>query len=157
MRKDARKTIARSKVSKGFGGVGQQSSRLSDAIVEFGYVSSKHRYLSIYPFINTHSNLRSDSPNVTFSPEPPTHSRSPYSIPQSFSPSSMTGASTTGPAFSTLSSMSTNFSNTLPMAATSSSSSGLQLTPTLTDSQVTRLTLVAERYIFLKLIKKESQ
>lgn len=85
-----------------------------------------------------------DSTRVEFSPEPVTQSRSPFHPIPTYSPSSISGAATMGSTFSTIGSISSNIGSSLGQAPGTPTSS-IQLTPTLTDEQVIRLTRAAER------------
>lgn len=85
-----------------------------------------------------------DSTPVEFSPEPVTQSRSPFHPIPTYSPSSISGAATMGSTFSTIGSISSNIGSSLGQASGTPTSS-IQLTPTLSDDQVIRLTRAAER------------
>ncbi|KAJ6625695.1 NGFI-A-binding protein like [Pseudolycoriella hygida] len=76
-----------------------------------------------------------------FSPEPVTQSRSPFSTSQPYSPSSITGSSSSNPTFSNINSI-TNLSTSASSSHLSSTT--VPLTPTLTENQVARLTAAAE-------------
>lgn len=88
-----------------------------------------------------------DSSRIEFSPEPVTQSRSPYNTIATYSPSSISGTANIATSFSTIGSISSNIGNVLASASSSAStpSSTIQLTPTLNDEQVTRITAAAER------------
>lgn len=101
-------------------------------------------------------NLLDPTARVEFSPEPVTQSRSPFSNIPTYSPSSISGTANVGSSFSTLGSISSNVGSSMgslgslsSLGSTStslpSSSGTLQLTPTLTDRQIQRLTEAAER------------
>lgn len=83
-----------------------------------------------------------ESARVEFSPEPVTQSRSPFHPIPTYSPSSISGAATMGSTFSTIGSISSN----IGAAASGTPTSSIQLTPSLTEEQVIRLTRAAERY-----------
>lgn len=85
---------------------------------------------------------------VEFSPEPVTQSRSPFHPIPTYSPSSISGSASIGTTFSTIGSISSNISS-----ASGTSSSMIQLTPTLNDEQVIRLTRATERYDFRFFLK----
>lgn len=72
-----------------------------------------------------------------------TQSRSPFNSLSTYSPSSITGNVSMGANFSTIGSISSNIGSSL--GTTLPPSSSIQLTPTLTDEQIARLTSVAER------------
>lgn len=84
---------------------------------------------------------KTESTRVEFSPEPVTQSRSPFHPIPTYSPSSISGAASMGSTFSSIGSISSNIG-----AASGTPTSSIQLTPTLTDEQVIRLTRAAERY-----------
>lgn len=83
-----------------------------------------------------------DSSRVEFSPEPVTQSRSPFHPVSTYSPSSISGSANIG-TFSTIGSISSNIGASL--GTSSSQSTSIQLTPTLSEDQVIRLTRAAER------------
>lgn len=87
-----------------------------------------------------------DSTRVEFSPEPVTQSRSPFHPIPTYSPSSISGAATMGSTFSTIGSISSNIGGSMSAASVSTPTSSIQLTPTLSEDQVIRLTRAAERY-----------
>lgn len=91
-------------------------------------------------------NLMPDSTRVEFSPEPVTQSRSPFHPIPTYSPSSISGSATMGSTFSTIGSISSNIGGSLGAASVSTPTSSIQLTPTLSEDQVIRLTRAAERY-----------
>lgn len=87
-----------------------------------------------------------DSSRIEFSPEPVTQSRSPYNPIATYSPSSITGTANMSTSFSTIGSISSNIGSGLGSTSSSSTpSSTIQLTPTLNDEQVARITAAAER------------
>ncbi|XP_031626163.1 NGFI-A-binding protein homolog isoform X2 [Contarinia nasturtii] len=79
-----------------------------------------------------------------FSPEPVTQSRSPFHPIPTYSPSSISGAATMGSTFSTIGSISSHMGSSMG-AASATPTSSIQLTPSLSDEQVIRLTRAAER------------
>lgn len=83
-----------------------------------------------------------DPSRVEFSPEPVTQSRSPFHSVPTYSPSSISGSATIGTTFSTIGSISSNIGASLGASVTPTA---IQLTPTLSDDQVIRLTRAAER------------
>lgn len=91
--------------------------------------------------------MSSDSTRVEFSPEPVTQSRSPFHPIPTYSPSSISGAATMGSTFSTIGSISSNIGGSMSAGSSMSTpTSSIQLTPTLSEDQVIRLTRAAERY-----------
>lgn len=84
---------------------------------------------------------KTETTRIEFSPEPVTQSRSPFHPIPTYSPSSISGAASMGSTFSSIGSISSNIG-----AASGTPTSSIQLTPTLTDEQVIRLTRAAERY-----------
>lgn len=87
-----------------------------------------------------------DSTQQPFSPEPAQQSQSPFNTSQTYSPSSITGNSSNIASFSHISNLS-SITTSLGSQPSSSSSSSLQLTPSLTEIQVTRLAAAAERFV----------